>query len=92
MKVLVVMLATVAAVVYTLALATSYLITVAGVVLGVLPAWALVSLLTLPLAVKAASGALRQAATPGSLVGAQAANVGVVLGTDLLLALGLVIG
>ena len=81
-----------AAGVYTLALAASYLVTVAGVVLGILPVWVLLSLLTLPLAVKAATGALRHGTTPDRLVGAQAANVGVVLGTELLLALGLMIG
>ncbi len=81
-----------AAVVYVLAVAGSYLVTLVGVVLGILPGWVLLSLLTLPLAVRVAHGALRHGATPTLMTGAQAANVGVVLGTDLLLALGLMAG
>lgn len=80
-----------AAYLYTAALATSYLITITAVALAVLPGWVLLSLLTLPLAVRAATGALRDHAAPERLVGAQAANVMTVLGTDLLLALGLLL-
>jgi len=75
-----------AAVVYTVALAVSYLVLVAGVVLGQLSPWVLLALLTLPLAVKAAAGALRHGASVEKLVPALGANVGVVLGTDLLIA------
>ena len=73
-------------VLYTVALAASYLVLVAGVLLGKLSPWVLLSLLTLPLAIRAAIGALRHAASVEKLVPAMGANVGVVLGTDLLLA------
>ena len=77
-----------AAVVYVTALAASYLILVLGVVLGRLPATVLLALLTLPLALKASLGALRHGANLERLVPALGANVGVVLGTDLLIAVG----
>lgn len=54
--------------------------------LGLFPRAALLALLTLPLAVKATTGALAHGSRPERLVPALAANVGVVLGTDLLLA------
>jgi len=75
-----------AAVLYTVSLAISYLVLVAGVVLGRLSPWVLLALLTLPLALKAVVGALRHGATLDKLVPAMGANVGVVLGTDLLIA------
>lgn len=77
-----------AAVVYVAALAASYLILVLGVVLGRLPATVLLALLTAPLAIKASLGALRHGANLERLVPAMGANVGVVLGTDLLIAVG----
>jgi 1,4-dihydroxy-2-naphthoate octaprenyltransferase len=79
-----------AAVLYTVALAAAYVIVGLGALLGWFPLWVLLSFLTLPLAVRAAVGALRDG-TSGDfarLVPAQAANVGVVLLTDLLLAVG----
>jgi 1,4-dihydroxy-2-naphthoate octaprenyltransferase len=79
-----------AAVLYTVALAAAYVIVGLGAALGWFPLWVLLSFLTLPLAVRAAVGALRDG-TSGDfarLIPAQAANVGVVLLTDLLLAIG----
>ncbi len=77
-----------AAVLYTAALACSYLLLVAGVALRWLPLTVLLALLTVPLAVKAAVGALRHGTDTQKLVGAMGANVGLVLGTDLLIAIG----
>ena len=76
-----------AAVLYTAGLVSTYLILVLGVVVGILPGTVLLTLLTLPLAVKAASGALKQAENLESLTPALGANVGLVLGTDLLIAI-----
>jgi len=79
-----------AAVLYAVSLAAAYAIVGLGAARGWFPPWVLLSFLTLPLAVRAAVGALRDG--PGGdvsrLVPAQAANVGVVLLTDLLLAVG----
>ncbi len=75
-----------AALLYTITLALSYLILVFGVVVGRFPLTVLLALLTLPLAVKAVSGALKHGADLEKLVPALGANVGVVLGTDLLIA------
>jgi 1,4-dihydroxy-2-naphthoate octaprenyltransferase len=79
-----------AAVLYTVSLATAYAIVGAGAILGWFPPWVLLSFLTLPLAIRAAIGALRDGtgSDRSRLVPAQAANVGVVLLTDLLLAVG----
>ncbi len=75
-----------AAVVYTAALAVNYLILLWGVVSGFFPTSVLLTLLTLPLAFKAAYGALRFGGSVEKLVPALGANVGLVLGTNLLLA------
>ena len=75
-----------AALVYTAALAANYFILLWGVVTGVFPTTVLLTLLTLPLAFKAAHGALRFGGTVEKLVPALGANVGVVLGTNLALA------
>jgi 1,4-dihydroxy-2-naphthoate octaprenyltransferase len=75
-----------AALVYTAALAVNYLILLRGVVSGFFPTSVLLTLLTLPLAFKAANGALRFGGSVEKLVPALGANVGLVLGTNLLLA------
>jgi 1,4-dihydroxy-2-naphthoate octaprenyltransferase len=75
-----------AAMVYTAALASSYLILIVGVILGLFPATVLLALLTLPLAFKAASTALRHGGEFEKMIPALGANVGLVLGTDLLIA------
>jgi 1,4-dihydroxy-2-naphthoate octaprenyltransferase len=76
-----------AAIVYTAALAAAYLILVVGAVVGWFPYTVLIALLTLPLAIKAVGGALRHDGSAlEQLVPAQGANVGLVLGTDLLIA------
>jgi 1,4-dihydroxy-2-naphthoate octaprenyltransferase len=81
-----------AAVVYALSLGAAYATVVAAVALHVLPATALIALLTAPLAVRAVVGAFRDGARPDAIVPALAANVGVVLGTDLLLAIAFLVG
>ncbi|MBW2277849.1 MAG: prenyltransferase [Deltaproteobacteria bacterium] len=75
-----------AAVVYLTALAAVYLILIAGVILRWFPPTVLIALLTLPLAIKASIGALRHGQDMEKLVPAMGANVGLVLGTDLLIA------
>ncbi len=77
-----------AAVLYTAGLAAVYAVVGAGVAFEWFPLAALLAYLTLPLAIRAAIGALRDGAGNdlSRLVPAQAANVGVVLVTDLLLA------
>jgi 1,4-dihydroxy-2-naphthoate octaprenyltransferase len=75
-----------AAFVYTAALAVNYSILLWGVVSGFFPTTVLLTLLTLPLALKAVGGALRFGGSIEKLVPALGANVGLVLGTNLLLA------
>lgn len=75
-----------AAVVYVAALAAVYLILIAGAILGWFPLTVLIALLTLPLAIKASVGALRHGQDTQKLVPAMGANVWLVLGTDLLIA------
>jgi 1,4-dihydroxy-2-naphthoate octaprenyltransferase len=75
-----------AAIVYTAALAAVYLILILGAVLRWFQPTVLIALLTLPLAIKASLGALRHGQNLEKLVPAMGANVGLVLGTDLLIA------
>ncbi len=75
-----------ASVVYAASLAACYLFLVAGVMTKAFSPWVLMSLLTLPLAFKAAATTLRHHEDFAKMVPALGANVGVVLGTDLLLA------
>jgi 1,4-dihydroxy-2-naphthoate octaprenyltransferase len=75
-----------AAVVYTIALAVAYLILIVGVIAAWFPTTVLLALATLPLACKAALTALRHGEIFEKMVPALGANVGVVLGTDLLIA------
>ncbi len=77
-----------AALLYTGSLILSYVILVLGVAFGQFPLTVLVALLTLPLAAKAIQGALKHNSDIEKLVPALGANVGVVLGTDLLIAVG----
>lgn len=76
-----------AAVVYVAALAVVYVILVVGAALRWFPPTVLIALLTLPLAIKASLGALRHGQDLQKLVPAMGANVGLVLGTDLLIAI-----
>jgi len=75
-----------AAVVYTVCMALVYAVVIIGVAAGWLPPTVLLALLTLPLAVKACLTALRYGRNFEKMVSALGANVGVVLGTDLLIA------
>ena len=74
--------------VYVALLGATYLTLIGGAASGVMPPWSLIALLTLPLAWKATKTALRYGSELPKLVPGLAANVGTVLGTDLLLALG----
>lgn len=75
-----------AAVVYTAALIVVYAVLALGVAAELFPLSVLMALATVPLAVKAAYTALRHHDKFDKMVGALGANVGVVLGTDLLIA------
>jgi 1,4-dihydroxy-2-naphthoate polyprenyltransferase len=75
-----------AAIVYAIAMALGYLILIIGVVAKWLPPTVLLALLTLPLALKSSLTALKYGRNFEKMVPALGANVGVVLGTDLLIA------
>lgn len=75
-----------AAVLYLAALVVNYSILLWGALSGPFPAAVLLTLLTLPLAFKAAHGAFRFGGSVERIVPALGANVGLVLGTNLLLA------
>ena len=76
-----------AAVVYAIFMILTYLWIVAGVVFKLMPAWSLLGLLTIPLAIKAIQGAFAFKAVE-ELIPAQGANVMTVLLTQLLLGIG----
>lgn len=78
--------------VYYAILALTYLCVVAGVALGRLPAWALLALLTAPLALKAATVAARHYAEPYKLLPANGLTIIIHLATSLLVATGMVVG
>ena len=78
-----------AAFVYVSGLALCYILLFLGVILGPFPKTVLLTLLTLPLAIKAASGAMKHGNDMEKLIPALGANVGLVLGTDLLIAVAL---
>ncbi|MFC1654481.1 prenyltransferase [Myxococcota bacterium] len=75
-----------AAVVYTAAMIVMYSILVVGVVAGLFPVPVLMALATVPLALRASLTALKHHDKFDKMVGALGANVGAVLGTDLLIA------
>jgi 1,4-dihydroxy-2-naphthoate octaprenyltransferase len=75
-----------AAVVYTAAMIVMYSILVIGVIAGLFPVSVLMALATIPLALKASLTALMHPDKFEKMVGALGANVGAVLGTDLLIA------
>lgn len=78
--------------VYAAMLLGAYLSIVAGWVFGMLPAWALLGLLTLPLSVRAAQGAYQYGGQIERLVPYLAQNVLITLLTPLLTAIGIFIG
>jgi 1,4-dihydroxy-2-naphthoate octaprenyltransferase len=79
-----------ASVVYSALMAATYGWVIGGVAAGVIPAFALVALLTLPMAVKAIQGS-RQHDDESKLVPALGSNVMVVLLTQLLLGIGYIL-
>jgi 1,4-dihydroxy-2-naphthoate octaprenyltransferase len=72
--------------VYTVVLASCYGFLVWGVISNRFPGLILITLVTIPLALKAAVTALKQYGNFEKMVSAQGANVGVVLGVDFLMA------
>ncbi len=76
-----------AAIVYITALIANYLILIGGAIFNWFPPTILLALLTIPLAIKAGIGAIRHNADLEKLVPALQANVGLVLGTNLLMAI-----
>ena len=79
-----------ASIVYSVLTVIVYLWIIGGVVAGQMPAFSLVALLTLPLAIKASQGALKHQEM-SRLVPAMASNVLVVLLTQLLLGIGYIL-
>jgi 1,4-dihydroxy-2-naphthoate octaprenyltransferase len=75
-------------IVYAMVLLAVYLIILSAVVWASAPPSVLVALLTVPLAIGSIRIVFREAENPGRLIPALAMNVGVVLLTDLLLAVG----
>jgi 1,4-dihydroxy-2-naphthoate polyprenyltransferase len=82
----------VGAVVYTSFLALAYLSIVAGVVFGFLPAWSLLGLGSLIVAVPMLKGIFRNMNDTGKLIPSMGMNVIVTLLTPLLMAVGMFIG
>ena len=80
-----------AAKLYMICIALSYLLLITGALTGHFPKMVLLTLLTIPLAVKASVNALRHGANQEKLIPALGANVGVVLGTDFLIAVAFLI-
>jgi 1,4-dihydroxy-2-naphthoate octaprenyltransferase len=80
-----------ASVIYIVALAAVYVIIIGLAVLGNSPLTILISLITLPLAFKSARTVKEHHDDPKKMIPALAANVGVVILTDLLLAVGYLI-
>jgi len=77
-----------AAYIYSIGLVLTYALIVIGVVLGGAPATILVSLLTIPLAARCGYVAVKHGDNREKLIPALGMNVGVVIGTDLLLSVG----
>jgi 1,4-dihydroxy-2-naphthoate octaprenyltransferase len=77
---------------YTLFLAGCYLAILIGVTAGALPPWALLGLLTLPLAVHVARGLAAEQENIPALVPFLGKNVILTLATPLLLAVGIFVG
>ncbi|HUT63681.1 MAG TPA: prenyltransferase [Anaerolineae bacterium] len=81
-----------AAYVYGLLLVMVYSVLIVGTIMGKMPKTELISLLTIPLAVITAYRVVRYADDSGKMIPALGMNVIVVLATDVLMALGFVIG
>ena len=79
-----------AGIVYSVVTIGVYLWIIGGVITGVMPAFSLVALITLPFAIKAIKGA-RKPDDMGKLVPAMANNVLVVLLTQLMLGVGYIL-
>ena len=81
----------VAARVYCVIVVLSYAVIVAGVIGGILPELALMGLLTLPFGAKAMKGALKNHSDIENMIPSMGANILVVLGTPLLMSMGIVV-
>ncbi len=78
--------------IYTIALAITYILIILTPIIGASSYWLLIALLTIPLASKAAKAALVHYNDNDIIIPALGVNVLVVLGTDLLLVLGVLLG
>ncbi len=76
---------------YVLFLALAYLFIIIPVVLKILPIHILISLLTIPVAIKASQGVLKNYNQPEKLIPSLGQNILVVLGTPALMTIGIVI-
>lgn len=78
----------IAAWIYTIFNLSVYVWVLFGILSGIMPVWTILCFLTLPLAFKAIQGALKFRDNREKFIPAQGANVGMVLVTQILLALG----
>jgi 1,4-dihydroxy-2-naphthoate octaprenyltransferase len=76
---------------YVALLVATYVSIIVPIALGVLPVWCLAGLLTIPLAIKAGTGAVKNHDSIEGIIPALGQNVLTVLATPVLLAIGLVI-
>jgi 1,4-dihydroxy-2-naphthoate octaprenyltransferase len=79
-----------ASIVYTITTVAIYIWIIAGIISGIVPAWASVALLTIPLAIKAIQGAQRFDEMD-KFMPAMASNVLIILLTQLLLGIGYIL-
>ena len=80
-----------AGILYSVITIIMYIWIILGIVLGILPVWTLLALLTIPIAVRAIKGALKDYNDFEKFIPAQGSNVIVVLATQVLFALGFLI-
>ena len=80
-----------AAIFYAVVAIAVYAWIIAWVAVGIMPIWTLLALLTLPLTIKAINGAIHYD-DPSKLMPGMAANVMVMLATQLLLGIGFILG
>lgn len=80
-----------AAIGYGVLIVLTYVSIIVPVILGVLPVWALAGLLSLPIGVKAVSGAIKNHDSIEGIIPSLGQNVLTVLSTPVLMAIGLVI-
>lgn len=80
-----------AAIGYAMLLVLTYIFVIVPVVLGILPVWSLLGLLSIPIAIKAGTGAIKNHDSIPGIIPALGQNVITVLSTPVLMAIGILI-